>query len=110
MSADLRSIRTILRMEDGFGEIRSTLQRASKAGLIHDLDDEGFADMFAQTVTYGLFSVSVRRIFSGEGTGWSRTTCRTSFSPASSSKKCSASSSVSRVRRHHHLGGNDRKG
>ena len=60
-------IRTILRMEDGFGEIR-TLQRAFKAGLIHDLDDDGFADMFAQTVTYGLFSVSVRRTFPGEGT------------------------------------------
>jgi hypothetical protein len=60
-------IRSILRMEDGFGEIRK-LQRAFKAGLIHDLDDDGFADMFAQTVTYGLFSASVRRTFPGEGT------------------------------------------
>ncbi|KAF0175985.1 MAG: adenine specific DNA methyltransferase [Limisphaerales bacterium] len=64
----LRSrIRTILRSEDGFGEIRK-LQRAFQTGLIHDLDDDGFADMFAQTVTYGLFSVSVRRTFPGEGT------------------------------------------
>ncbi len=60
-------IRTILRMEDGFGEIRK-LQRAFREGLIHDLDDDAFADMFAQTVTYGLFSVSVRRTFPGEGT------------------------------------------
>ena len=60
-------LRTILRMEDGFGEIRK-LQRAFREGLIHDLTDDGFADMFAQTVTYGLFSVSVRRTFPGEGT------------------------------------------
>jgi hypothetical protein len=60
-------LRTILRMEDGFGEIRK-LQRAFREGLIHDLDDDAFADMFAQTVTYGLFSVSVRRTFPGEGT------------------------------------------
>jgi hypothetical protein len=60
-------IQTILRLEDGMGEIRK-LQRAFQQALIHDLDDEGFADMFAQTVTYGLFSVSVRRTFPGEGT------------------------------------------
>jgi hypothetical protein len=60
-------IRTILRMEAGDGQIR-TLQRAFQIGLIHDLDDDGFADMFAQTVTYGLFSVSVRRTFPGIGT------------------------------------------
>ena len=60
-------IRTVLRSEDGFGEIRK-LQRAFQSGLIHDLNDDGFADMFAQTVTYGLFSVSVRRTFPGEGT------------------------------------------
>jgi hypothetical protein len=64
-------IRTILRMEDGFGEMRK-LQRAFQTCLIHDLDDEGFADMFAQTVTYGLFSVSVRRTFPGEGTAVSK--------------------------------------
>ncbi len=68
LARNLRSrIRTILRLEDGFGEIRK-LQRAFQTGLIHDLDDDGFADMFAQTVTYGLFSVSVRRTFPGEGT------------------------------------------
>ncbi len=68
LARNLRSrIKTILRSEDGFGEIRK-LQRAFQTGLIHDLDDDGFADMFAQTVTYGLFSVSVRRTFPGEGT------------------------------------------
>ena len=62
-------IRTILRMEDGFGEIRK-LQRAFRDGLIHDLDDDGFADMFAQTVTYGLFSLACRRTIPGNGTAF----------------------------------------
>ena len=60
-------IRSILRMEDGMGQMRK-LMRAFQQGLIHDLDDEGFADMFAQTVTYGLFSIAVRKTFPGEGT------------------------------------------
>jgi len=64
-------IRTILRSEDGFGEMRK-LQRAFQAGLIHDLDDDGFADMFAQTVTYGLFSVACRRTIPGEGTAFTK--------------------------------------
>ncbi len=60
-------VRSILRNEDGFGQIRK-LQRAFQQGLINDLDDADFADMLAQTVTYGLFSVAVRRTFPGEGT------------------------------------------
>ena len=64
-------IRTILRSEDGFGEMRK-LQRAFQVGLIHDLDDEGFADMFAQTVTYGLFSLACRRTIPGEGTAFAK--------------------------------------
>ncbi len=55
-------IRSILRMEDGTGQMR-TLLRAFQQGLIHDLNDDDFADMFAQTVTYGLFSIAVRRTF-----------------------------------------------
>ena len=64
-------IRTVLRSEDGFGEMRK-LQRAFQVGLIHDLDDEGFADMFAQTVTYGLFSLACRRTIPGEGTAFAK--------------------------------------
>ena len=64
-------IRTVLRSEDGFGEMRK-LQRAFQTGLIHDLDDEGFADMFAQTVTYGLFSLACRRTIPGEGTAFAK--------------------------------------
>jgi hypothetical protein len=64
-------IRTVLRSEDGFGEMRK-LQRAFQVGLIHDLDDEGFSDMFAQTVTYGLFSLACRRTIPGEGTAFAK--------------------------------------
>ena len=64
-------IRTVLRSEDGFGEMRK-LQRAFQVGLIHDLNDEGFADMFAQTVTYGLFSLACRRTIPGEGTAFAK--------------------------------------
>jgi len=60
-------VRSILRCEDGFGQIRK-LQRAFRRGLIHNLSDDDFADMLAQTVTYGLFSVAVRRTFPGLGT------------------------------------------
>jgi hypothetical protein len=59
----------ILEMEAGTGEIR-TLQRAFRIGLIHDLDDAAFADMFAQTITYGLFSLACRRTHPGEGTAF----------------------------------------
>lgn len=64
-------LKTILRYEDGFGQMRK-LQRAFQQGLIHDLDDEAFADMFAQTITYGLFSVAVRRTVPGEGTAFAK--------------------------------------
>jgi hypothetical protein len=59
----------ILEMEAGTGEIR-TLQRAFRIGLIHDLDDAAFADMFAQTITYGLFSLACRRTHPGAGTAF----------------------------------------
>jgi hypothetical protein len=59
----------ILEMETGTGEIR-TLQRAFRIGLIHDLDDAAFADMFAQTITYGLFSLACRRTVTGGGTAF----------------------------------------
>ena len=64
-------VRSILRYEDRSGEMRK-LQRAFQQALIHDLTDDDFGDMLAQTVTYGLFSVSVRRTFPGEGTAVTR--------------------------------------
>jgi REP element-mobilizing transposase RayT len=64
-------IRSILRHEDGLGEMRK-LQRAFQQTLIADLDDEAFSDMFAQTVTYGLFSMACRRTIPGEGTAFAK--------------------------------------
>src|SRR4029077_16975007 len=64
-------VRSLLRSEDSHGEMRK-LQRAFQTALIHDLDDDDFAHMVAQTITYGLFSVSVRRTFPGEGTAVTR--------------------------------------
>src|SRR5438552_12090887 len=51
-------VRSVLRYEDGFGQIRK-LQSAFRKALIHDLSDDDFADMYAQTITYGLFSAAV---------------------------------------------------
>ncbi len=53
-------VRAVLRYEDGFGQIRK-LEAAFRAALIHDLTDDDFADMYAQTITYGLFSAAVSR-------------------------------------------------
>ena len=53
-------VRAVLRYEDGFGQIRK-LETAFRAALIHDLSDDDFADMYAQTITYGLFSAAVSR-------------------------------------------------
>jgi predicted helicase len=53
-------VQSILRYEDGFGQIRK-LQAAFRKTLIHDLSDDDFADMYAQTITYGLFSAAVSR-------------------------------------------------
>lgn len=64
-------IRTLLASEDDSGEMRK-LQASFKSGLIHDLNDESFADMFAQTVTYGLFSLACRRTVPGGGTAFAK--------------------------------------
>lgn len=53
-------VRAVLRYEDGFGQVRK-LEAAFRAALIHDLSDDDFADMYAQTITYGLFSAAVSR-------------------------------------------------
>ena len=33
--------------------------KAFQEALIHDLDDDGFADMYAQTIAYGLLSARI---------------------------------------------------
>jgi predicted helicase len=61
--ADLaRAIRncanTVLQIESSAGPLRK-LHQAFQAALIHDLSADDFADLFAQAVTYGLFSAAV---------------------------------------------------
>ena len=57
----------VLPRESEKGELRK-LMSGFKAALIHDLDDASFADMYAQTITYGLFSAAVSRTVPGAGT------------------------------------------
>lgn len=48
----------LLRLETEKGPLRS-LMTAFKKALIHDLTDEQFADMYAQTIAYGLLSARI---------------------------------------------------
>lgn len=57
----------VLPLESEQGELQK-LFRAFKTALIHDLDEASFADMYAQTITYGLFSAAVSRTVPGAGT------------------------------------------
>lgn len=57
----------VLPRESESGELRKLL-KGFKTALIHDLDEKAFADMYAQTITYGLFSAAVSRTVSGAGT------------------------------------------
>ena len=61
--ADLaRSIRdrigTALAIESDAGPL-TKLMKAFQAALVHDLDTTGFADMYAQTIAYGLLSARI---------------------------------------------------
>lgn len=51
-------IRTVLTIETKDGPF-STLMKAFQEALIHDLDEDGFADMYAQTIAYGLLSARI---------------------------------------------------
>ena len=51
-------INTVLEIETKKGPV-SKLMAAFKEALVHDLDDDGFADMYAQTIAYGLLSARV---------------------------------------------------
>lgn len=48
----------VLRVESSTGPLRK-LQKAFQEALIHDLDDDGFADLYAQTISYGLLSARI---------------------------------------------------
>ena len=51
-------IRTVLAIETEHGPV-TKLMKAFQEALVHDLDAGGFADMYAQTVAYGLLSARV---------------------------------------------------
>ena len=51
-------INTVLSIETETGPI-TKLMKGFREALIHDLDDDGFADMYAQTVAYGLLSARI---------------------------------------------------
>lgn len=52
--------RTLIEHETEKGPLR-TLHKAFQANLIHDLDEDGFADTYAQTITYGLLTAAINR-------------------------------------------------
>lgn len=51
-------IRSALEVETENGPLRK-LMSAFQQGLVHDLDEDGFADTYAQTITYGLLSARI---------------------------------------------------
>jgi hypothetical protein len=55
-----RRVNTVLELESDKGHLRQ-LHKAFKDNLIADLSHDGFADMFAQTITYGLFAARASR-------------------------------------------------
>lgn len=58
-----------IELESPKGHLRK-LHKAFQDSLIHDLDHGGFADMYAQTIAYGLLSVAISRTVPGEGTAF----------------------------------------
>ena len=52
--------RTLMDHETERGTLR-TLHRAFQTNLIHDLNEDGFADTYAQTITYGLLTAAINR-------------------------------------------------
>ena len=51
-------IRTALAIETEFGPL-TKLMKAFRTALVHDLDEARFADMYAQTIAYGLLSARI---------------------------------------------------
>jgi predicted helicase len=62
-----RRVNVVMEVETDKGPLRK-LYSGFREALIHDLDEDDFADMYAQTITYGLFSAAVSRTVPGAGT------------------------------------------
>ena len=61
LASDIRArVNQLLKAEEETGPMRTMLS-AFRKNLIHDLDDDGFADMFAQTISYGMLAARISR-------------------------------------------------
>ncbi|WP_372922653.1 type ISP restriction/modification enzyme [Roseovarius sp.] len=61
LASDIRArVNQLLEAEDDTGPMRA-MHAAFRKNLIHDLDDDGFADMFAQTIAYGMLAARISR-------------------------------------------------
>ena len=56
----------MLAAESENGSLRS-LHKAFQTSLIHDSEEESFADTYAQTITYGLLTAAISRTDMSEG-------------------------------------------
>ena len=61
LASDIRiRVNEVLAVESEHGELRK-LYKAFQEALIHDLTEDDFADMYAQTIAYGLLTASISR-------------------------------------------------
>jgi len=61
LAGDIRArANQLLAAETAAGRMRTMLE-AFRKNLIHDLDEDGFADMFAQTICYGMLAARISR-------------------------------------------------
>ena len=61
LASDIRArVNELLKAEDDTGPMRTMLS-AFRKNLIRDLDEDGFADMFAQTIAYGMLAARISR-------------------------------------------------
>ena len=61
LASDIRArVNQLIKAEEDTGPMR-TMHAAFRKSLIDDLDNEGFADMFAQTIAYGMLAARISR-------------------------------------------------
>jgi len=61
LASEIRArVNQLLKAEDQTGPM-TTMLAAFRKNLIHDLDADGFADMFAQTIAYGMLAARISR-------------------------------------------------
>jgi hypothetical protein len=69
LATDIRArANQLLAAETEDGPMRTMLE-AFRKNLIQDLDEDGFADMFAQTICYGMLAARISRTSNEDGTG-----------------------------------------